>query len=119
MRRNGLSLRRKTSVSQKDPSKLIDKLVSYIISAWRFAAKYNYSRGNIIAMDEKTMLFIVLKKRSHAEITNGGTQRLKDETNPFLSSISVTDSDIEEAGDEIFVLDEDESEDGLIDVEEI
>ena len=52
MRRNGLSLRRKTSVAQKDPSKLIDKLVSYIINARRFAAKYNYFPGNIIAMDE-------------------------------------------------------------------
>ena len=41
MRRNGLSLRRKTSVSQKDLSKLIDKLVSYIINARRFTAKYN------------------------------------------------------------------------------
>ena len=44
---------------------------------------------------------------------------LEDETNPFLSSISVTDSDIEEAGNEMFVLDEDESEDELIDVEGI
>ena len=33
-------------------SELIDKLVSYIINAPRFAAKYNYLPGNIIAMDE-------------------------------------------------------------------
>jgi hypothetical protein len=52
MRRNGLSLRRKTSVAQKDPSRLIDKLVSYILYTRRFAAKYNYSPSNIIAMDE-------------------------------------------------------------------
>ena len=52
MRRNGLSLRQKTSVAQKDPSKFINKLVSYIINARRFAAKYNYLPGNIIAMDE-------------------------------------------------------------------
>ena len=44
---------------------------------------------------------------------------LEDETNPFLSLISPTDSNIEEAGNEIFVLDEDESEDELIDVEGI
>ena len=44
---------------------------------------------------------------------------LEDETNPFLLSISVTDSDIEEAGNEIFVLDKDETEDELIDVEGI
>ena len=52
MRRDGLSLRRKTSIAQKDPSKLIDQLVSYIINARRFAAEYNYLPGNIIAMDE-------------------------------------------------------------------
>jgi len=52
VRRNGLTLRRKTSVAQKDPSRLIDKLVSYILYARRFAAKYNYSQSNIIAMDE-------------------------------------------------------------------
>ena len=52
MRRNGLSLRQKNSVAQKDPSKFINKLVSYIINARRFAAKYNYLPGNIIAMDE-------------------------------------------------------------------
>ena len=52
MHRNGLSLRRKTSVAQKDPSKLIDKLVSYILHARRYASKYNYLPSNIIAMDE-------------------------------------------------------------------
>ena len=55
MRRNGLSLRPKTSVAQKDPSKLIDKLVSYIINARHFVAKYNYLPGNIIAMDETSV----------------------------------------------------------------
>ena len=44
---------------------------------------------------------------------------LEDETNPFSSSTNVTDSDIEEAGNEIFILDEDESKDELIDVEQI
>ena len=52
MRRNGLSLRQKTSVAQKDRSKLINKLVSYIINARRFVVKYNYLPGNIIAIDE-------------------------------------------------------------------
>lgn len=52
MRRNGLSLRQKTSVSQRDPSRLIDKLVLYILFTRRFAAKHNYSPSNIIAMDE-------------------------------------------------------------------
>ena len=56
MRRNGLPLRRKTSVAQKDPSRLIDKLVSYTLSARRFAAKYNYSPADIVAMDETPVL---------------------------------------------------------------
>ena len=44
---------------------------------------------------------------------------LENETNPFSSSTNVTDSNIEEAGNEIFILDGDESEDELIDVEQI
>ena len=48
----GLSLRWKTSVAQKGPSRLIDKLVSYILHARHCAAKYNYSATNVIAMDE-------------------------------------------------------------------
>ena len=43
---------------------------------------------------------------------------LADETNPFLS-ISVTNSDVEEAGNDFFILDEDDSDDELIDVEEV
>ena len=31
MRRNGLSLRRKTTTAQQDPNRLIDKLISYIL----------------------------------------------------------------------------------------
>ena len=31
MRRHGLSLRRKTTVAQKDPEQLIDKLVAYVL----------------------------------------------------------------------------------------
>ena len=44
---------------------------------------------------------------------------LEDEANPFLLSVSVSNSDIEEAGNEIFVSDEDESKDELINVERI
>ena len=43
---------------------------------------------------------------------------LEDEANPFLS-IKVTDSDEEQAGNEIFILDNDEGDDELIYVEEI
>ena len=53
IRRNGLPLKRKTSVAQKNTSRLIYKLVSYMLHIRRFTAKHNYSPANIIAMDEK------------------------------------------------------------------
>ena len=49
----------------------------------------------------------------------GVLKDLEDKKNPFLSSTSASDSDIEEAGNEIVVLDKDESEDELIDREGI
>ena len=55
MRRNGLSLRRKTTVSQKDPSRLIDKLISYILYIRRLSANFYYAPANIIAMDESAV----------------------------------------------------------------
>ena len=52
MARHGLSLRRKTTVAQKDPEQLIDKLVGYVLHIRRFCMKYNYLPSSIIAMDE-------------------------------------------------------------------
>ena len=52
MKRNGLSLRRGTTVAQKNPSLLIDKLVMYAVQIRRLQQKFNYSPGSIIAMDE-------------------------------------------------------------------
>ena len=52
MKRNGLSLRRKTSVAQQDPERMITKLVSYVIQVRRLQNRHNYSPSNIIAMDE-------------------------------------------------------------------
>ena len=52
MRRNGLSLRRKTTTAQQDPERLIDKLISYILQARRLSIKFKYQPSNIIAMDE-------------------------------------------------------------------
>ena len=40
MLRNGLSLRRRTSVAPKNPARLIDKRVSCILHVRRFSAKY-------------------------------------------------------------------------------
>jgi len=50
MRRNGLSLRRKTSVSQKDPDMVISKLVAYVLRIRRLRLQHNYSMNNIYCM---------------------------------------------------------------------
>ena len=52
MKRNGLSLRRRTSVAQQDPERLVAKLVAYIVQVRRMQKKRNYNPSNIIAMDE-------------------------------------------------------------------
>ena len=52
MCRNNLSLRRKPSIAQKDPEKLIAKLVSYVIQVRRMQKANNYQDAQIIAMDE-------------------------------------------------------------------
>ena len=52
MKRNGLSLRRKTSVAQQDPERLVAKLVAYIVQVRRMQKKHNYNPSDIIAMDE-------------------------------------------------------------------
>jgi len=52
MKRNGLSLKRKTSVAQQDPERLVAKVVSYIIQVRRLREKHNYGSSDIIAMDE-------------------------------------------------------------------
>ena len=50
MKRYGLSLRRKTSMAQKDP--VIDKLVAFVLHLRRIAMKHPFKASNIIAMDE-------------------------------------------------------------------
>ena len=52
MRRHGLSLRRKTTVSQKDPEQQVDKLVAYVLQARILSKRFSYQPFNIIAMDE-------------------------------------------------------------------
>ena len=44
--------RRKTTESQKDTEKLIDKLIAYVLQARRLRVKFSYSDSDIIAMDE-------------------------------------------------------------------
>ena len=50
MRRNGFSLRRKTTTAQQDPERFIDKLIPYIFHARRLLIKYKYPPSSIIAM---------------------------------------------------------------------
>ena len=47
MKRNNLSLRRKTSVAQKDPDLLISKIFSHILRVRRFRMKYSYQPSDI------------------------------------------------------------------------
>ena len=52
MHRNNLSLRRRTTVAQKDPSHLTGKLVGYVMHVRRLTMKENYPPSCVIAMDE-------------------------------------------------------------------
>ena len=52
MRRHGLSLRRRTSVAQKDPKQLIGKLVSFLIHAKKLQMKFNFEPSQIYSIDE-------------------------------------------------------------------
>ena len=52
MHRNGLMLRRKTTTAQKEPTRFIDKLISYVLHVCRFSKMFKYELSCIIAMDE-------------------------------------------------------------------
>ena len=52
MQQNSLSLRRNTSVAQKDPELLVSKVVSYILHVRRLRTKFLYQPADIIAFDE-------------------------------------------------------------------
>ena len=50
MRRHGFSLGRKTTTVQRDPSYLIDRLVSFVMHALRVQRQYNFAPHNIVAI---------------------------------------------------------------------
>ena len=52
MHRNDLSLHRKTATAQQDLERLIDKLILYLVHAFRLSIKYKYPPLSIIAMNE-------------------------------------------------------------------
>ena len=55
MKRNNLSMRRRITITQKDPSHLTTKLVKYVVHVQRLSMKTNFSPDCIIAMDETTV----------------------------------------------------------------
>ena len=55
MKINGLSMRRRTTTSQKDPARMVNKIVAYILHVRRLTAKFKYEVENIISMDETTV----------------------------------------------------------------
>ena len=52
MKRNGLFLRRKTSVALQDPDRMVEKLVSYVIQIRRLQDKHKFKASDIIAISE-------------------------------------------------------------------
>lgn len=52
MARNGLSVRCRTTESQKAPDRFIDKLIAYISPVRRQWTRHSYSHSDIIALDE-------------------------------------------------------------------
>ena len=52
IKRNHLSLRRRTTIAQKDPSHLVSKVVGYVMHVQRLSINCNYALGSIIAMDK-------------------------------------------------------------------
>lgn len=52
MARNGLSVRHRSTESQKDLDRLIDKLIAYILEIRRQRNRSSYSHSDISAMDE-------------------------------------------------------------------
>lgn len=55
MKRNGLSMRGKTSIAQQDPERMVAKLVSYVIQVRRLQEKHKYRPSDTIAMDESPL----------------------------------------------------------------
>ena len=52
MKRNHLSLCRRTTIAQKDPSHLVSKLVGYVMHVQRLSINCNYAPDSVIAMDK-------------------------------------------------------------------
>ena len=62
MKRNGLSLRRKTSIAQQGPERMVAKLVSYVIQVRLLQEKHKYRPSDIVAMDETPVCFEMMSE---------------------------------------------------------
>lgn len=76
MSRHGLAIRRKTIESQKDPEKLIDKLIGYILQIRWQQGKIAYHDKDIIAMDE-TVVWQDMVSNTTVDNIGESTIRLK------------------------------------------
>ena len=52
LKRNELSLRRRTTTTQKHPIAMVDKLVMYVVQNRRLQRKFSYQAGSIVAMNK-------------------------------------------------------------------
>ena len=76
MQRNSLSLRRHTSVAQKDPDLLVSKVVSYILRVRRLREKFSYQPADMIAFDE-TPIWADMISNTTVDVTGKKTITLK------------------------------------------
>lgn len=60
MKRNGLTVRKRTTIAQKDPEQLFEKLVNFVIYTSHARATEKISAANIIAMDETSLWFDII-----------------------------------------------------------
>ena len=88
MTRQGLSVRHRTTESQKDSDRLIDKLISYISQLRRQHVKFSYSSGNMIVMDEIAVWKDMLSSTTVDNVGETSIQ-LKTTGNEKFKSLSV------------------------------
>ena len=74
MSRNGLSVKCRTTESQKDPDRLIDKLIAYILQVRRQLTRFSCSHSDVIAMDEPVVWQDML---SNTTVENVGEKSIR------------------------------------------
>ena len=62
MNRHSISLRRRTTVSQKLPADIVGQVADYIMRVRRIRLQHVYTAGRMIAMDEVALWFDMLAK---------------------------------------------------------